>query len=171
MFSFRPSKSAQPLTLLACIRKMPCSILGGVTNYPAWGFSWFSSVPPLIMYGRFLPPPFQFIKHACDAVKYGLETASINELQTKNCSSGSDWLRQRRSSQLRDRGYDNVLLGQGSRSHQRALIEEYGSKGEMVISRANSKKCCSIATSSTLKLIWNHLAINPRFHCERPELN
>jgi hypothetical protein len=40
-----PNKFAQTVMLLTCIREVSSSNFGQGTNYPHWGFSWFSSVP------------------------------------------------------------------------------------------------------------------------------
>jgi hypothetical protein len=55
----QPSKGAQPVTLLICIREMPGSNTCRDAHYLGWGFSWLFQ----LQRDRFRPYPFQMINH------------------------------------------------------------------------------------------------------------
>jgi hypothetical protein len=57
-----------------------------------------------------------------------------------------------------DRGYDNVLLGQGCRTPHGEVIDEHGTMVERRLAKEKRKtlgETCFIATSYTANLTWS----------------
>jgi hypothetical protein len=79
-----PPKVVVECSTLFHIREVLVSNLGSVTGYPAWGFSWFSSVRPgeyldsslKRRHDLFLLHPFQFIIHLSPYIVFVTEEAS-----------------------------------------------------------------------------------------------